>query len=47
MKPISVEDYSKINVSEILQREIFDDIEDEFSGQGINGSMVISKLNQN
>lgn len=44
MKPISVEDYSKINVSEILQREIFDDIEDEFSGQGINGSMVISKI---
>ena len=44
MKPISVEDYSKINVSEILQREIFDDIEDEVSGQGINGSMVISKI---
>ncbi|QHS72468.1 Don1p [Saccharomyces paradoxus] len=44
MKPINVEDLSKVDVREILQCGILDYIENEVSGQEIDGSMMISKI---
>ena len=44
MKPINVQDFSKIDVPEIFRHEFLDDIENGVSGQEINESVTISKM---